>query len=91
MYLAILNYLPISAYCGLLKFDMEMFVNIARLDISHLFTQSTRRGHLCTLDTFLVENFIGEKARKCGGIRLNFHTRREFHQSCADPYSRSIF
>ena len=43
-YLAILNYLPISAYIGLL--------NIARLD--QLFTQSDRRGHPCILDTVLV-------------------------------------
>ena len=35
-YLAILNYLPISAYSGLLKFDMKMFVNITMLDISQL-------------------------------------------------------
>ena len=34
----ILNYLPISAYSSLLEFDM--FVNIARLDIGQLFTQS---------------------------------------------------
>ena len=53
-YLAILSDLPISAYIGLLKFDMKMFVNIARLDIDQLFTQSARRGHPCTLDTFLV-------------------------------------
>ena len=33
---------------------MKMFVNIARLDIDQLFTQSARRGHPCTLDTFLV-------------------------------------
>ena len=52
--LAILNYLPIYAYSGLLKFDMKMIVNIAKLDISLFFTQSTRRGHPCTLDTFLV-------------------------------------
>ena len=52
----ILNYLPISAYSGLLKFDMKMFVNVARLDIGQLFTQSTRGGggHPCTLDTFPV-------------------------------------
>ena len=53
-FLAILNYLLISAYSGLLKFEMKMFVNIARLDIGQLFTQRVRRGHLCTLDTFLV-------------------------------------
>ena len=52
----IFNHLPISAYSGVtvLKFDMKMFVNVARLEIGQLFTQGTRRGHLCTLDTFLV-------------------------------------
>ena len=52
--LAILNQLPISAFSGLLKFDMKIFVNVARLEIGQLFTQGTRRGHPCTLDTFLV-------------------------------------
>ena len=52
-YLAILNYFPISVCSGLLKFDMKMFVNAARLNIGQLFTQSTRQGHPCTLDTFL--------------------------------------
>ena len=37
--LAILNHLPVSAYSGLLKFDMEVFVNVARLEIGNLFTQ----------------------------------------------------
>ena len=46
----ILNYLPISACSGLLKFDMKLFVNIARLDIGQLFTQSVRWEHPCTLD-----------------------------------------
>ena len=50
----ILNYLPIFASSGYLKFDMNMFVNIERLDIGQLFTQSVRWGHPCTLDTFLV-------------------------------------
>ena len=49
-----MNYFPISACSGLLKFDMKMFVTIARLDIGQLFTQISRRGHPCTLDTFLV-------------------------------------
>ena len=31
--LMILNHLPISAYNGLLKFDMKIFVNVARLEI----------------------------------------------------------
>ena len=30
--LAILNHLPISAYSSLLKFDMKIFVNVARLE-----------------------------------------------------------
>ena len=51
--LAIFNYLPISTYSGLLAFDMKMFVNIARLNIGQLLTQSERRGHPCTLETFL--------------------------------------
>ena len=38
----------------MLKFDIKIFVNVARLDIGQLFTQSARRGHPCTLDTFLV-------------------------------------
>ena len=56
--LAILNYFPISACGGLLKFDMSMFVNVARLGISQLFTQCMRWGHPCTLDTFLVVNAV---------------------------------
>ena len=50
----ILNHLPISEYSGVLKLDMKIFVNVARLEIGQLFTQSMRRGHPCTLDTFLV-------------------------------------
>ena len=46
-----LNPLPISAYGGVLKFDMKIFVNVARLEIDHLFTQGT-------LDTFLVDWII---------------------------------
>ena len=34
--------------------DMKMFVNEARLEMGLLFTQGARRGHPCTLDTFLV-------------------------------------
>ena len=56
----ILKYFPISACSGLLKFDMKMFVNVARLDIGQLFTQSTRWEHPCTLDTFLVFSFFSE-------------------------------
>ena len=46
--LAILNYLPISAYICLLKFDLKMLKIIARLDIGPLFTQRAKRGHQCT-------------------------------------------
>ena len=42
--LAILNPLPISAYSGLLKFDMKIFVNVARLEIGQWFTQDMMRG-----------------------------------------------
>ena len=52
--LAILNHLLISAYSGLLKFDLKVFVNVARLEIGQLFTQGWRQGHPCTLDTFIV-------------------------------------
>ena len=52
----ILNHLPVSAYTGMLKFDMKIFVNVARLEIGQLFTQGTRRWHPCTLDTFLVSD-----------------------------------
>ena len=54
----ILNHLPISAYSGVLKFDMKIFVNVARLEIGNLFTQGARRGQLCTLDTFLVHFYV---------------------------------
>ena len=30
-----------SAYSGLLKFDMKIFVNVPRLEIGQLFTQGT--------------------------------------------------
>ena len=39
---------------------MKIFVNVARLEIVQLFTQGTRRGHRCTLDTFLVILFSQE-------------------------------
>ena len=45
----ILNLLPISAYSVVLKFDMKIFVNVARLKLGQLFTQGARRGHPCTL------------------------------------------
>ena len=50
----ILNCVLISAYSGMLKFDLKVFVNVARLEICQLFTQGMRHGHPCTLDTFLV-------------------------------------
>ena len=53
--LVILNHSPISAYSGLLTFNVKIFVNVARLEIGQLFTQGMRRGHPCTLDTFLVD------------------------------------
>ena len=34
MSLVILNLLPISAYSAVLKFDMKIFVNVARLEIA---------------------------------------------------------
>ena len=56
----IFNHLPISAYSGVtvLKFDMKIFVNVARLEIGQLFTQGTRQGHPCTLDIFLVLSIL---------------------------------
>ena len=33
---------------------MKIFVDVARLEIGQLFTKGARRGHPCTLDTFLV-------------------------------------
>ena len=33
---------------------MKIIVNVARLEIGQLFTQGTRRGLPCPLDTFLV-------------------------------------
>ena len=50
----IFNQLPISPYSAVLKFDMKIFVKVARLEIGPLYSQGTRRGHPCTLDTFLV-------------------------------------
>ena len=60
-------YLPISA---LLKFDMKMFVNIARLDIYQMFTQSVRQGHPCTSDTFLVSEEIKLGSLKFDSVSL---------------------
>ena len=43
----ILNHLPIFAYSGVLKCDMKIFVNVARLEIGQLFTQGTGYfGHI---------------------------------------------
>ena len=50
---------------------MKIFVNVTRLEGGHLFTQGTRRGHPCTLDTFLV--WIGKQpvfGCKIGKIKL---------------------
>ena len=57
----IFNHLAIPAYSGMLKFDMKIFVNVARLEIGHLFTQGMRGGgHPCILDTFLVSELKPE-------------------------------
>ena len=66
-----MNHLPISAYSGLLKFDMKIFVNVARLEIGQLFTQGIRQGHPCTLDTFLVFFLLIDKIRKC--LHMSLH------------------
>ena len=34
----------------LLKFDMKMFVTVARLEKGQMFTQDARPGHPCTLE-----------------------------------------
>ena len=62
-YKVISNHLPISACSGVLQFDMKIFVNVSRLEIGQLFTQGMRRGHPCTLVTFLVYLKIGEKEK----------------------------
>ena len=51
-------------YC-ILKFDMKIFVNVARLEVGQLFTQGTRWGHPCTLDTFLVDHYYCIKIFCC--------------------------
>ena len=53
-----MNHLPISAYSGVLNFDMKIFVTVARLEIGQLFSQGARRGHPYTLDTFLVFFYV---------------------------------
>ena len=67
-HLPVLNHLPISAYSGLLKFDMKIFVNVARLEIGQLLTQDARQRHLCTLDTFLIFYCVSEES--CYGCQL---------------------
>ena len=47
-YLAILDYLHISAYSGLLKFDMKCEYSKVRYHIGQLFTQGVMQGHLST-------------------------------------------
>ena len=37
-------FLPMFAYNGLLKFDMKMFVHVARLEMGQLIIQGVRRG-----------------------------------------------
>ena len=64
----ILNHVPFSAYSGVLKFDMKIFVNVARLEIGQLFTQSAKRGYPFTLDTFLVSALQTYKSCCNGGI-----------------------
>ena len=38
-------------------------MNVARLEIDQLFTQGTRRGHPCTLETFLVQGNFGKNEK----------------------------
>ena len=68
-YLVILNYLPISAFSGLLKFDMKMFKVIARLDIGQLFTQSMRRG--ASVYFVYISSFT--HFFQCRGVLLLWH------------------
>ena len=51
-------HIHISAHSCLLKFHMKMFVIVARLEIDQMFTQGVWWGQPCTLDTFLVYDFI---------------------------------
>ena len=50
--------LHISAYSCVLKVDMKIFVNVARLEIRQLLTQSTRRGHPCTLKFGRISSYV---------------------------------
>ena len=62
----IFNHFPVSAYSGVLKFDTKIFVTVARLETSQLFTQGARQGYTCTLDTFLVYFFYGNLSEFSG-------------------------
>ena len=62
--LEISNHLPNFCLNVLLKFDVKRFVNLARLEIGQLFTQGARRGHPCTLDTFLVSVWFSWRKKK---------------------------
>ena len=55
------------------------FVNLAKLEIGQLFTQGTRRGHPCTLDTFLVLTF-------CGVCHIKISPELRSNLEC--PYSK---
>ena len=96
--LAILNHLPISAYGGLLKFDMKIFVNVTRLKIGQLFTQGVRRGHPCTLRQSMREKLeakivnsndqiVGTKQNKTLGCYL----WQSMHQSCRAREQSRVF
>ena len=59
-----------------MKFDMKMLVNIARVYIDQLFTQSARQGYPCTLDTFLVFKLcIGYEGGIANGL-ISFRNNR---------------
>ena len=49
-----MNHLPIFAYTGVLKFDMKIFVNVARLEIGLLYSRreagtSVYLGHISSI------------------------------------------
>ena len=67
--LASLSNLPISAYCGLLKFEMKIFVNVARLEICQLFTQDARRG--ASVYFGHISSYLGSKAYLCLSVLGN--------------------
>ena len=71
----------------LLKFHMKMFVNMARLDVGQLFTQSARQGHPCTLDTILVLVLFGEGVQ---GISRNAPLSGPgYAKICLTPYANN--